>query len=268
LVLLLVWGVGCSGGVKQPAAPAEPAGPYPLTVVDDNGKAVEIAAEPNRIVSLIPSLTEILFALDVGERVVGVTNFCNYPEEALAIDKIGDAWTPNVEKILSLSPDVVLSPRGSALDDALSLLEDNGIVVLVFDPKTLDEINDTIVRVARLVGVEDRGAELAAKLAADRQAFSTRVQKISPGERPRVFVVLDTDYLYTVGDGEYLSEMIETAGGLNAASGRGQGYPLLSEEILFEIDPDIIICTFPISDQVLAKGTWQELVGGEKRQGL
>ncbi len=260
-VALIAALAGCGG--RGPAAPtpppAAPQGPFPLSVTDDTGNPVTIEAEPRRIVSLIPSLTEILFALELGDRVVGVTNWCNYPPAALAVEKVGDAFTPNAEKIIALEPDVVIAPRGSAVQEILGLLEENGITTLMFDPKTMDAINETIIRVARAAGVEERGRQLAQKLSADRQAFAAKVQKIDARYRPKVFVLLDTEYIFTVGDGEYLSEMIVEAGGYNSAAGYGEGYPLLSEEVLFELDPDIIICTFPMSDQVLAKAAWREL---------
>lgn len=263
VLLVLALAAGCGQNVSPPApAPQEPEappGPFPLSVVDDTGGVVTIESEPRRIVSMIPSLTEILFALDLGEKVVGVTNWCNYPAAALDVEKIGDAFTPNAEMIISLEPDVVISPRGSGVEEILGLLAENGIASLMFDPKTMDAINETIIKVAQVAGVEERGRQLAQKLSAERQAFEAKVQKIDPAARPSVFVLLDTEYIFTVGDGEYLSEMIEAAGGRNAASGYGEGYPLLSEEILFELDPDIIICTFPMSEQVLAKAAWQEL---------
>lgn len=261
LVLLAVAAAGCGGQQAQPK-PGETVEQdewIPVTITDDTGNAVEISARPERFVSLIPSLTEILYALGLGEKVVGVTNFCNYPEEALAVEKVGDAFNPNAEKIISLDPSVVLSPTSSALEEVYKILNENGITVAVFDPKTLDEIGETITRVSQLAGVEEEGNALMAGIEADRKALNDKVAQKEPNDRPQVFVLLDSDYIFTVGDGEYLSEMIEVAGGVNAASGQGEGYLMLSEEVLFQLDPEVIICTFPMSEQVLAKESWQEL---------
>lgn len=261
LVMLAVASAGCGGRQAQPETgePVEQDDRFPVTIVDDTGNTVEITAKPERFVSLIPSLTEILYALGLGEKVVGVTNFCNYPPEALAVEKVGDAFNPNAEKIIALDPDVVLSPTSSALEEVYQILTENGITVAVFDPKTLNEIEETIVKIAQLAGVEEEGIALVEKIRSDRQALVDKVAQRDPGERPQVFVLLDSEYIFTVGDGEYLSEMIEVAGGINATSGQGEGYLMLSEELLFELDPEVIICTFPMSDQVLAKEAWQEL---------
>ncbi|MBS4023065.1 MAG: ABC transporter substrate-binding protein [Dethiobacter sp.] len=257
--LLLVLAAGCAGVSKSDAPPQEVTGPYPMIVVDDDGRTVVIDTEPMRFVSLAPNLTEMLFALGLGDRVVGVSDFCNYPLQALEIEKIGNAFTPNVEKMIALAPDVVVSPRGSVLQEAVALLEQNGINVLVYDPKTIDEIEDVITRIAAMANVDVNGKNLVSGLQMQRKEFAARVAAAGQVSRPSAFILLDLDYLFTVGDGEYLSELIEAAGAVNAASGQGVGYLMLSEEVLFELDPDIIICTFSMSGQVLAKPAWKEL---------
>jgi iron complex transport system substrate-binding protein len=259
LVLLLVVAAGCGRRVEQPAAPAAPAvGPYPMVVVDDAGKQVEIAAEPQRIVSLLPSLTETLFALGLGERVVGVTNFCNYPAEVEGKERVGGLRDLNAEKILALEPDVVLSGQMKGAQEVLQTLETAGVTVVVFDPATMDDISRVIRSVAKLAGVAEKGEEVAGGIAAGRTAMAAQVGAIA-GVKPRVFVLLDTEAIWTVGDGEFMSEMIVEAGGVNAASGQGKGWLQLSEEKLFELDPDIIIATFPMRERILARPAWQAL---------
>jgi len=258
-MLILALAAGCGRLREAPApAPAAP-GPFPLSVLDASGSEVTIEAEPTRIVSLIPSLTEILFALDLGDRVVGVTGWCNYPAEALTKEKIGDAFSPNAEQIIALEPDVVISPRGQAVEEIFPLLAESGITTLVFDPKSMADIYETILKVARMAGVEERGMELTEQMSTEQRAFEAEVQRIEAKDRPSVFVLLDTEQPWTVGDGEYLSEMIAVAGGRNAASGQGEGWLLLSEEVLFALDPDIIISTFPLREQILARAAWREL---------
>lgn len=259
LVLLLTVAAGCGRRVEQPAPPAAPAaGPYPMTVLDDAGKQVEIAAEPQRIVSLLPSLTETLFALGLGERVVGVTNFCNYPAEVDGKERVGGLFDLNAEKILALEPDVVLSGQMKGAQEVLRTLETAGVTVVVFDPATMEDIGRVIRSVAKLAGVAEKGEELAGEITAGRTAMTAQVAAVA-AEKPQVFVLLDTEKIFTVGDGEYMSEMITEAGGVNAASGQGEGWLELSEEKLFELDPDIIIATFPMREQILARPGWQAL---------
>jgi iron complex transport system substrate-binding protein len=257
LVLLLVASAGCGRRVEQPAAPAV-VSPYPMVVQDDAGRQVEIAAEPQRIVSLLPSLTETLFALGLGERVVGVTNFCNYPAEVEGKERVGGLRDLNAEKILALEPDVVLSGQMRGAQEVLQTLETAGVTVVVFDPATMDDIGRVIRSVAKLAGVAEKGEEVAGEIAAGRTAMAAQVGAIA-GEKPRVFVLLDTETIWTVGDGEFMSEMIAEAGGVNAAAGQGVGWLQLSEEKLFELDPDIIIATFPMREQILARPAWQAL---------
>lgn len=256
LVLLLVVTAGCGRRVEQPAPPA--AGPYPMVVQDDAGRQVELAAEPQRIVSLLPSLTETLFALGLGERVVGVTNFCNYPAEVEGKERVGGLFDLNAEKILALEPDVVLSGQMKGAQEVLQTLETAGVTVVVFDPAAMEDIGRVIRSVAKLTGVVEKGEALAGGIDAGRKDMATKVGAIA-GEKPRVFVLLDTEQIFTVGDGEYMSEMIAEAGGVNAASGQGEGWLLLSEEKLFELDPDIIIATFPMREQLMARTGWQAL---------
>ncbi|NLZ39556.1 MAG: cobalamin-binding protein [Firmicutes bacterium] len=261
MVFVLTLAVGCGqqtgGDNKGGKEGAE--GAYPLTMTDAAGREVTLEARPERIVSLMPSLTEIVFALEADERLVGVTSYCDYPEAAKEKEDVGDLFNLNTEKILSLEPDLVLVGKSETLQDSMEFLEEAGVPYFVVDPQTLDEIEESILTVAELIDAKEEGEALVTQLRADRAAFEEKVAAIPAEERPNVFVLLDTEALYTVGDGEYLSEMITVAGGNNVAAEIGAGYFQISEEKLLEIDPDIIINTFPMRDQVMAKEAWQDL---------
>lgn len=264
LLVLALTVAGCTTGGSGPAPGTgereEPGdGVYPLTITDDIGREVTLSARPERIVSLLPSLTEILFALDGGERVVGVTNWCNYPQEALSREKVGDLFSPNTEKILALEPDLILTGRSETLAETLAFLEITGIPYIVVDPQNFAEIAASVIRVAEIIDAPEQGQVIAEELQQGRAAMAGKLKLVSNSGAPSVFVLLDTEALYTVGDGEFLADMIAMAGGQNAAAGQGQGYIQLSEEVFFGLDPDIIICTFPMSKQVLAKPAWQDL---------
>lgn len=232
---------------------------YPLTVTDAMDRQVTVKAKPQRIVSLLPSLTEILFALDAGDRVVGVTNYCNYPEETAEKEKVGDLFNLSAEKILSLQPDLVLTGRSQTLQEQLMFLENNGIPYIVVDPQSLSEIEAAILQVAEIIDSKDAGQKLVEQIRNDRAAFDAKVAQIPQEERARVFVMLDTESLFTIGAGEYLSEMIETAGGFNVAKDAGQGYFQISEETFFTFNPDVIIATFPMREQIMTKEAWKDI---------
>ena len=232
---------------------------YPLTITDALDREVTLEKRPERIVSLLPSLTEILFALDAGDKVVGVTNFCDFPQEATEKEKIGDLFNLNIEVILSLDPDLVLVGRSETLQQSLAFLEENGIPYIVVDPQSLDEIEASILQVAEVIDNKAKGEAVVDEIKAGRAAIATKVAAIPEAERMNVFVLIDTETLWTVADGEFLSEMITAAGGKNAAAGIGQGYVQLSEEAFFALDPDIILSTFNMADTVLAKAAWQDL---------
>jgi iron complex transport system substrate-binding protein len=232
---------------------------YPLTVTDDLGREVTLTAKPERIVSLLPSLTEILFALDEGERVVGVTDWCNYPAAARERAKVGGIVNLNAESILALEPDLIVTGNSDTLTETLSFLAGTGIPYLVVDPQSLEEIELSIAKIAEAVGSSAKGEAIVAELQADRAAMAEKVAAIAEADRPSVFVMIDTGSLFTVGDGEYLAELISSAGGRNIAAGLGSGYFEMSEEKLFELDPEVIIATSPMREQLLAREAWQEL---------
>lgn len=259
VLLFMSAGCGKKGDQAKPEEKPADVTVYPMIVVDDLGRSVEITAEPKRIVSLIPSLTETLFAVGAGDRVVGVTTYCNYPAEVQNIEKVGDLFNINAEVILGLTPDLVLTPKSSTITETLKFLEDNGIPYVVIDPKTLDEIQESFITIGKIVNLPAGGEAVAAQVREERKALEAKVQEKAASGRPGVFVLLDTDSVWTVGKGEFISDLIYLAGGVNVAEESGSGWILLSEEAFFTLDPDVIICTFPISAQVLAKEAWKDL---------
>ncbi|MBK8303603.1 MAG: ABC transporter substrate-binding protein [Chloracidobacterium sp.] len=140
LIVLMIAGLclAACGGAKNVG---NSAAPVPMRVVtDDLGRAVTIPVKVTRVVSLAPNLTENIFAVGAGDRLVGVTTFCNYPEQAKAIAKIGDTMTPNMESIIGLKPDVVFVSTASQIEAFMKTLEANGIAVYVTDPNSLEQV--------------------------------------------------------------------------------------------------------------------------------
>jgi iron complex transport system substrate-binding protein len=237
LVLLIIAQVGCAGA-KAP----EKATPGPVSVVDDAGRTVEIAKTPQRIISLAPSNTEILFALGLGDKVVGVTDFCDYPEEAKAIEKVGGI-EPNMEKIVALKPDLVLAIGGSpAQVEKATEMEKLGLAVLVLEPADIEGIMANIELVGKATGAEKEASELVAEM---RKRLNNITAKTKGAKsKPKVFFELDaTDPSkpYTPGPGSFIDALITLAGGSNiGASAKMQWAQLSTEEIIAQ-DPEVIV---------------------------
>ncbi|MDO9574016.1 MAG: ABC transporter substrate-binding protein [Candidatus Contubernalis sp.] len=251
---------GCAAEEKDPVPSGEEengeALTYPLTIKDMNGKEVVIEKEPETIVSLRPSVTETLFALGLGDKVIGVTEHCYYPEEAQEKEKIGDFMT-NVEKVVSLDPDIIFTFEHQ--DETVDTLIAQGYVVVNLNSKTLEEVLESIKLVGKITNTYDKAVDLAEELSLEIEEIKEFTSNLSDEEKPKIFIMIDTESLYSVGSDTFLNNLIETAGGINIAAEVGAGWPVLSEEKIFEEDPDFILCTFPMRDMVMARENWQEL---------
>lgn len=231
--------VGCTVSIPQPQPVAVPAS-EPRVVTDSRGQEVAVPAEVKRIISLAPSNTEILFALGLGDKVVGVTNFCDYPEEAKAVEKVGDAFNMNVEKIVSLSPDLVVAIGG--MTEVMARLEELGIAVLVLQPTDLESIYQTIELVGQAAGAQDAAQALVAAMRERVEAITAKVAGLE--ERPKVFYELDaTDPAkpYTPGPGTWHDQFIRLAGGVNIAGEVEMPWVQFSTEEIIVQDPAIIV---------------------------
>jgi iron complex transport system substrate-binding protein len=210
----------------------------PGTYTDDLGRGVVIEAVPQRIVCFGPSITEIAFALGLGERVVGVDDYSDYPAEALDLPKVGSSWAPSIESLVALEPDLVLSLKHEQFN---SDLESLGITFLVIDPTDIDGILADI----RLVGqVTDTIAEAEA-LADDIAERIAEVEASVAGVDPvSVFYIIDaTDPTlpWTAGPGSFIDTLITMAGGDNVAHDAPMAWAQFSLEEVVSADPDVII---------------------------
>ncbi|MBI5410855.1 MAG: cobalamin-binding protein [Nitrospirae bacterium] len=212
----------------------------PRTFVDDLGRKIYLAKPPARIISLAPSVTEILFAIGLDREIVGVTQFCDYPPEALAKPKVGYS-NPNVESIVALQPDLILAPREFMRADVLGKLEQLKIPTFVLEAKTIEDIPSHIQTVGRMLERTSAADRVALDLR--RQIAETR-KKVGGLPRPRLLYVLNSRPLITVGPGSFLHHMIELAGGTNVAVRASLPYPRLSMEEVLKEDPEIIV--FPV----------------------
>lgn len=211
-----------------------------ITVVDDVGRVVTLAAPPRRIVSTTPSGTALLFALGAGDRVVGVTTFCTYPEAAKALAKIGDFSTLDYESIVALAPDLVVA---TWLEQrrAVERLEALGFEVLVLYPTTIDGMLESLLSLGKAIGREEAARELRASLRERLGALDARVKAIPESRRPRVFVELTRSPLYTAGPGSTVDEAVRRAGGINVAAAVGKPFAVIARESVIESDPEIVL---------------------------
>ncbi|MFN2501772.1 MAG: ABC transporter substrate-binding protein [Pyrinomonadaceae bacterium] len=207
-------------------------------VRDDLGRPVKVPARIERAVSLAPNLTENVFAVGAGDRLVGVTTFCDYPEEARSIRKIGDTMNPNLEAIIALKPDVVLVSTASQIETFSRTLADNGIAVYVTDPNSLEGVMQNLRQLGELFGTSDK-AEI---LASDLQTRVDAVFNKTGGRAPvRVFVQISNEPLFTIGKQSFLTDFLRKAGAESVTAGVEMGYPKLSKETAAALNPDVII---------------------------
>src|SRR5439155_23682367 len=211
--------------------------PPPHIFIDDLNRQVVLPSVPQRIVSLAPSITEILFAIGLGERVVGVTQYCDYPPEAQAKPKVGYTH-PSLEAIVALQPDLVLAPRELLRADALGKLEQLEIPTYVLDAQTVDSILAHIQTLGRILGAQTAADELTGRMRRRIEDIRVRTSSLP---RLRVLYVLNSEPLITVGPGSFIHQLIELAGGSNIAARAQVAYPRLSMEAVLKEDPELIL---------------------------
>lgn len=212
----------------------------PRTFVDSLGRKLFLAKAPSRVVSMAPNVTEMLFALGLQEKVVAVTPFCDYPPEAQSKTHLGGT-NPSIEQILALKPDLVLAPQDMIRPDLLQSLDRVKIPTFMLQAAQLDDVLAQIQTIARLFDRSKAGDELAATIRQRIAAVKERTQSLT---RPRVFYVLNTDPLQTVGPGSFIHQLIEAAGGANIAADTSTAYPRFALEEVLARDPELII--FPV----------------------
>lgn len=208
-----------------------------IEVTDVKGRKVTLKEIPERIVSLSPANTEILFALGAGEKVVGVTTYCDYPEEAKEREKVGDLERPSLELIQKLQPDLVVA-GGYLQADLINRLEGLGIKVVSTEAKDIKSIYDSIRLIGKIAGREQKAEELVSGV---QKVIDETRARVEGQARPKVFYVVWLDPLTTAGDEMFINEIIDIAGGTNCAAGTW-GWAKYSPEKLVQDDPDMLIC--------------------------
>jgi iron complex transport system substrate-binding protein len=221
-------------------------------VTDDLERRITIPLNIKRAVSLAPSVTESIFAVGAGDRLVGDTTFCDYPEAAKTIQKVGDTLNPNIETILALKPDVVFVSGASQLETFTKTLDDNGIAVYVMDPLDLDAVYSNLEHLGIIFGTEDTSRALVNSLK-DRErrvrealgTFPATDEGSNTYGQPigtvKVFVQISKEPLFTIGKDAFLNDLILRAAGRSVTADVPSAFPKLSKETAVVLQPEAII---------------------------
>ncbi len=205
---------------------------------DALNRTVALDSAPRRIVSLAPNITEILYYLGLGGRVVGVTRYSYYPPEALQKPKVGSYIRVNAEKIIELKPDLVLGTMDGNSSHTIDLLGQAGIPVYVVNPRSVRETITTIARIADLAGIKERGIQITGFLS---ERLEKIVRKTAGLERPTVFLQINIRPIMTVNKNTIHNDVIRLAGGTNMTGDLPITYPRISREEVLAGKPDVII---------------------------
>lgn len=209
---------------------------FPVERMDDRGTTVRLKSEPRRVVSLAPSLTEVVFLLGQEGKLVGVTRYCNYPLQAKALPKVGGIADPDIERIVAAAPDLVLCTTDGNPKEKVRALEEMGIPCFAVAPQDLSGIYAAIERVGALLGAGGRARRETAALRV-RAATASRA---TGDPAPVVLFAVSTSPVIAAGGGTFMDELLRLAGGKNAASSFSGRYPRLSVEDLLAARPDLI----------------------------
>ena len=208
------------------------------TFKDALGRTVTLKTPPKRIVSMAPSLTEILYYLGLEDRIAGVTQFSYYPPEAARKPNVGSYINLNAERIVSLNPDLAIGTKDGNKPTTVRLLEQAGIPVYIVNPRNIEDVISTIYAIGELCGVEKRAKELSTRL-------GTRVNRIYAKtmslKRPLVFLQINIKPIMTVNKNTFHHDVIRLAGGDNMARDEPITYPRISIEEVMRKGPDVII---------------------------
>lgn len=227
-ICLLFAGVFCAW------AAASAAGDF----TDTLGRRISLDQAPKRIVALAPSLTEILYYLGLGDRVVGVSRFSSYPPEASLKPKVGSYVDLNAERIVSLSPDLVIGTADGNQPGVVEILDKAGVPVFIVNPRNLSQVIETVVEIGRVCGVFDKALKLSEGLSARVESI---VSKTAALERPLVFLQVNPKPIMSVNGDTFSSDLIRLAGGVNMMRDEPITYPRISLEAVVHGRPEVIV---------------------------
>jgi len=230
----------CTPISEEPTPPDEEMPAFSLEVIDQAGRVVRIEKMPEKIISLAPSNTEIVFALGLEDKLVGVTKYCDYPEAAKDKPKVGGFSTVDIERVIEIGPDLILAVNIHK-KEVIPGLERLGLTVVCLDPTTLEEVLEAITLVGQCTGEEDGASRLVSEMRHRIEATTSKTANLTEAQKPRVFVIMWHDPLNSTGPG-LRHDIIVKAGGINIVGELlSEAYPTVTLEWVIDTNPEVII---------------------------
>jgi iron complex transport system substrate-binding protein len=229
---------------------------YPVEIADTQGEVITLDAEPERVVSVAPNLTELMYKLDAGDKLVGRSDYCDYPEEVSELESVGSLYTPDIEKIISLEPDVVIVSTHFN-DENTKKLEEVGIpVITLYDENDVNGVYDMITTLGTAM---NRNSEAAACVSEMKATIKSVVDAVEEVERPSVYYVVGFGEYgdFTAGGDTFIGGLIDLAGGDNIAKDVS-GWNITLEEIV-EADPSIIVISESNKEAFMSDANYADL---------
>ena len=226
--------------VESPAVANESVGKPGITITDSRGRTVSLKNPAIQVVSLLPSVTEFMFELDQGHLLVGRTNWCKNPKEALEVEVVGTLDNPVIETLVKLNPDLIIA-SAFLRHEQVTQLENLGLTVAVFDHQNWDAVVTDLERLGQLLGNSGDVKTMIAWLSRHRQNVKEEVNEHGPKEPIKTAVLYALESLYTAGEGTFIDEMIQLAGGINVAADLTSTWPMFSMEGLLAIQPEVLL---------------------------
>ncbi|QYF94041.1 cobalamin-binding protein [Massilia sp. PAMC28688] len=238
-----------------------------VTVVDDTGKRVTLARPAQRVISMAPHVTEMLFAAGGGARVVGVMNYSDYPEQARSLPLVGSSSQLDMERVLALKPDLLVVWQGGNTERQLAQLKSLGIPMFFSDPRKMAQIGETVARLGQLMGTERQAQAASAAFRAELAALSARYAKRPP---VRMFYQIWDKPLYTLNGTQIVSDAMRLCGGVNVFGHLQVTAPAVSIEAVIEQDPEVIFAGDRGEESDAGLNIWRPYQGmlAVKRQNL
>jgi iron complex transport system substrate-binding protein len=207
-------------------------------VTDEAGRSIAVPSHISRFISLAPNVTEIVYAINAGDRLVGNTTYCDYPAQAKQVEKVGDTLHPSIERIIALRPELVLVSTASQLETFTRQLEEHRIAVYVTDPRSLEDVFRSIAALGSLLNRNGSAQHVIDELRARAAAVEVAVK---PSKPIKVFYQLSAEPLYTAGRDSFASDLIHRAGGESVTANVPGAWPKYSAESALAAQPDVII---------------------------
>lgn len=230
---------------------------FPVTVKDESGVKFTAISAPRRIISTMPSNTEILFELGLDRRMIAVSSRCDYPPQVAQLPKIGDI-TLNTEKIVSMNPDLIVMLYDTQKYQ-IEKFRELSLPVFVINPRNFDQLADSVLLLGKVTGVNSTAERLAQRI---RQGSSKARSKTRQGTAPKLLVVLWPSPLITAGKGTFIDDIVKRSGGQNIGAKVPGAYPSVDFEFVVREDPDYIVFagkSYKNLQKVLSDKRWQSL---------